>query len=200
MKRIVKGILYFVIILAIAVLIVAKLMSPKAGIVEERQEQSNVIQASEVIKSFKISSLTYRYTNIMYDKSAKYIGKFKVPWSQKHLGVSYDGVMEIGIDGSRIEVSQDESVITIRLPQVEILAHTPVNDSMQILFDINTIFVKNDVSDFVELFNSQQKEMERKVVEMGLLEQACASAQEQLAGFLKAIPEIRDNYSVVFEQ
>jgi len=199
MKGLLKGILFVVIIGAVA-FFALKSFLPKTGIVEEVQEQSNVIQASEVIKSFKISSLTYRYTNIMYDKSASYIGKFKVPLSQKHLGVAYDGVMEIGIDGSRIEVSQDENVITIRLPEVEILSHTPVNDSMKILFDIDTIFVKNHVSDFVELFNSQQKEMEKKVVEMGLMEQATESTKEQLAGFLEAIPEIKEKFSVVFEQ
>ena len=197
MKKIVKWILFIALI--VGVFFAARLLPKSEVIVEEHQQQSSVIEASEVIKSFKVSSLTYRYTNIMYDECANYIGNFKVPMSQRHLGVSYDGVMEIGIDGSMIEVSQLDGIITIRLPEVEILAHTPVNDSMKILFDIDTVFVKNHVSNFVDLFNSQQKEMEKRVVDMGLFEQATASAQEQLAGFLEAIPEIQENYTIVFE-
>jgi len=199
MKKIVKVILFVVLI--VSVFFAARLI-PRTGIVavEEQHEQSSAIQAYEIIKSFKISSLTYRYTNIMYDESANYIGNFKVPMSQKYLGICYDGVMEIGIDGSKIEVSQLDGIITIRLPEVEILAHTPVNDSMRTLFDIDTLFVKNHVSDFVDLFNSQQKEMEEKAVDMGLLEQAAASTEEQLTGFLDSIPEIKNNYTIVFEQ
>lgn len=196
-----KGIINAVLILAIIAGIVAIIwFRPKVDIVQERPEQSSSIEAAEIIRSFKISSLTYRYTNVMYDTNVKYLGDFEVPLTRRHLGVSYDGVMEIGIDGSKIEVVQVDNIITIRLPEVEILAHTPVKDSTKVLFDIGAVFDKNEVSDYVNLFNTQQQAMEDRVVSMGILDQAAASAKEQLAGFLESIPDIKENYDIIFEQ
>jgi len=170
----------------------------RVSITEERTEGSALV-ASEAIKSFKISSLTYRYTNFIYSDSVNSIGGFEIPFTQKYLGVRYDGVMEIGIDASRIEVTQADATITVKLPPTEILSHTPVNDSMEVLVDVSTVFNNNGVSDFTELFNTEQKAMEEKVNESGLLIEARTNAEEQLRSFLESLPGIAGNYTIVFE-
>jgi hypothetical protein len=86
--------------------------------------------------------------------------------------------MEIGIDASRIEVTQTDAIITVTLPPTEILSHTLVNDSVEVLVDAGTVFNNNSVSDYTELFNTEQIAMEEKARTGGLREEAQSNTEE----------------------
>ena len=170
----------------------------KPAITTER-EQGNAVVAEEVIKSFKISTLTYRYTNIIYERDVARMGSIELPFTESYLGVCYDGVIEIGIDGTKIKVEQADDVITIRLPRAQILSHTQVDGSTEVLFDIGSLFNQNKVGDYIDLFESRMLAMEGRAQEMGLFEEAYDNAKDQLTSFLNSLPEIRDNYTTVFK-
>jgi hypothetical protein len=199
MKKTVK---YIVGAVVVIVLIVAGVFAgsqiTRMSVTEERNEGSALV-AAEAIKSFKISSLTYRYTNFIYSDAVNKIGDFEIPFTQKYLGVRYDGVMEIGIDASLIEVTQTNTTITLKLPPTEILSHTLVNDSEEVLVDVGTVFNDNSVSDYTELFNNERKAMEEKIITGGLLVESRDNAEEQLRNFLEALPGVAGTYTIVFE-
>ena len=170
----------------------------KSGITEVR-EQGNALRAEEVIKSFKISTLTYRYTNLIYEKDVKTIGGVELPFTDSYLGVQYDGVIEIGINGNEIEVSQTDDTITIKLPEAKILSHTQVNGSTEVLFDKSSVFNRNEVGEYIELFESRKLAMEERVEEMGLFKEARENAKEQIQNLLYAFPGVKDTYTIIFE-
>jgi hypothetical protein len=194
-----KTIIAGIVLVAIAAIVIAVVvLSPKAEFTEERRTGS-AIMAEEVIESFKISALTYRYTNVIFEEDVNKLGDLEIPFTTTYFAVQYDGIMEIGIDGSLIEIEQNEDTITVKLPPVQVLSHTLVNDSVNVLFDVGTVFNQNDISEYIELFNSEQISMEAKAGESGLFDQARISIQEQLRSFLNSFPDIEEQYTIVFE-
>ncbi|MCL1846926.1 MAG: DUF4230 domain-containing protein [Coriobacteriia bacterium] len=194
-------IVVIIVVVAVCTTIVAVSLTGllgKSGITEVR-ERGNAIEAEEVIKSFKISTVTYRYTNFIYEKDVKTLGGVELPFTDAYLGVQYDGVIEIGIDGSEIKVTQTEDTITIRLPEAKILSHTQVSGSTEVLIDKGTVFNRNEVGEYIELFESRKLAMEERVEEMGLFEEARENAKEQLLNLLYAFPDVRDTYTIIFE-
>ncbi|MCL1796742.1 MAG: DUF4230 domain-containing protein [Eggerthellaceae bacterium] len=188
-------------ILVVAALICVALITAnlsKLDVTTER-EQGSALVASEIIKSFNISTLTYRYTNLIYEKDVKKIGNIELPFTEAYLGVRYDGVIEIGFDGNEIEVIQTDDVITIKLPAAKVLSHTQVDGTTEVLFDMGTVFNQNEIGGYIELFEAEKQAMETRAEEMGLFEEARANAQEQLLNFLYAFPDIKDNYTIVFK-
>jgi hypothetical protein len=152
----------------------------------------------EVVQSFKISSLTYRYTNVIYRESIKAPWGFEIPFTGSSWAVRYDGTMEIGIDGSRLVVTQDGDEITVTLPPVEILSHSLVHDTTELLFDQAGLLNPNKIEDYAQVFDSGLEEMEYRARQSGLIDQARASAEEQLRHFLEALPGM-DQYTLIFK-
>ena len=146
------------------------------------------------VKSFKISALTYRYTNIIYRERVLKVGNWSVPFTDAHLGVRYDGVMEIGVDASQATVAQSGDTITITLPPAKILSHTLVPGTTQVLFDVSHL-APNTVADYTALFDSEQSAMEQRAIDSGMLTTATTSAQEQLKDFVGSLPGM-ETYTV----
>jgi len=157
----------------------------------EQKIRGNAVTGEEVLKSFQIVSLTYRYTNVIYEADVKMVSKVKLPFTQTYLGVQYDGVIKIGVDGEKIKVTQTDDELRIKLPPAEIISHVQVQGSTILLFDIKSAFNKNTIEDYIDLFESKVHEMEQKAMENGLFEEALDSAQIQLRQFLEKFDALK---------
>ena len=154
--------------------------------------------SESAVKAFNISSLTYRYTNIIYREKVQKLGDFNIPFTKTTLGVRYDGVMEIGVDASQMTVAHTDTTVTITLPPAKILSHTPVAGSTQVLFDNGNLFASNDIPDYVALFDSEQRAMEQRAIDSGLLTTAATNAKDQLKDFVTSLPGM-DAYTVTVQ-
>jgi len=110
--------------------------------------------------------------------------------------VRYEGVMEIGIDASQMQVTQTDTGVTIVLPPAKILSHTLVPGSTQVLVDVDTLFNDNQIQDYTQLFDAEQQAMEQKAADAGLLTQAAQNAKDQLQAFLSSIPGVPADYTI----
>ena len=164
------------------------------GVTSETKQGSAPFNETAV-KAFKISSLTYRYTNIIYRENVQKVGDFDIPFTKTYLGVRYDGQMEIGVDAEQMTVTYTGDTVTITLPPAKILSHTLVRGSMQVLFDVNTPFAKNTVADYGQLFDSEQSAMEQRAIDAGMLDTAAANAKQQMQDFVASLPGM-ENYTV----
>ena len=194
-----KLLIIAIIIIAILVAAIFIIMKNRAVTITEEKSQGSAIRAEEVLKNFEISSLVYRYTNFVYSEDVMKYKDFEIPFTKTYFGVQYDGVMKLGVDGSKISVRQTEDKIIIKLPLAEILSHEQVKDSTEVLFNVDNVFNRNKIEEYIVLFDAERTKMETKAVDAGLLEEAQANAKEQLADFLNAIPAIREGYTIEFE-
>ena len=185
------------VVVAVLIGVIALLVFRGGPVVKSDTRQGGAVVTEQVIKSFKISSLTYRYTNVIYSEDVKKLGNVTIPLTKKYLAVRYEGVMEIGIDASLIKVTQTSTSVTIVLPPAQVLSHTLVPGTTEVMIDVDTPFNENKVGDYTQLFESEQLAMEQRATDAGLLTQAAANAKEQLGAFLRAIPGLPDGYSIV---
>ena len=200
MKSFFKFVIVAVIVLAILVAAIFLVVKIKGtGTVTVQKNEGGAIVASEVLENFEVCSLVYRYTNFVYSEDVMKFKDFEIPFTKAYFGVQYDGIMKIGVDGGKISVRQTEGRIVVRLPAAEILSHEQVLGSTEVLFDVDNVFNRNKIDEYVTLFDAEREKMEAKAREAGLLEEARASAEVQLADFLNAIPAVRDGYVIVFE-
>ncbi|MCL1922722.1 MAG: DUF4230 domain-containing protein [Propionibacteriaceae bacterium] len=152
----------------------------------------------EIVQSFKISSLTYRYTNVVYRETVKSFGGLDVPFTNAYFAVRYEGVMEIGIDGSQLLVTTNGDEIIITVPPAQFLSHTLVPDTTEVLFDKGGLLNSNKIENYVSLFEFEREQMEANARASGLLDEASISAHQQLRSFLESLPGM-DAYTITFE-
>ena len=160
-------------------------------------EQGSAPFNQEVVRSFTITSLTYRYSNIIYQESVSTIGDIDIPFTKAYLGVRYDGVMEIGVDASRLTITDLGDTVIITLPAPQILSHTLVPGTTEVLFDVDTVFNRNKIDDYTQLFDAERLKMEERAKTSGMMEMAADSAKEQLTAFIDSLPTTSDITIVV---
>ncbi|MDR0782969.1 MAG: DUF4230 domain-containing protein [Propionibacteriaceae bacterium] len=197
MKKVVAVLSAVVIVLVGVIAIMLATSSGKGGASLEVDQGGSVV-TEEIIKSFKISTLTYRYSNIIYRESVLKLGDVDIPFTKTYLAVRYDGTMEIGIDASALQIEVDGSTMTITLPKAQILSHGLVAGTTEVLFDVDGLFNDNKVADYIEIFESERAAMEQRVIDLGLLDQAGESAVEQLRNLIESIPGATDDYTIVY--
>jgi hypothetical protein len=152
----------------------------------------------QAVRSFKISSLTYAYSDFIYDPDAIELPvvKANLPFSKSHLGIEYKGKMEIGIDASKLKVTENDKVITIVVPKAEILSHEIVG-TPEILFNISGLFNRNTPEEVLPLvFEVGKPKVEKNAIEYGYLQTAQTLAADQLKSFVESLYS-KDGYTVI---
>ncbi|MCL1907408.1 MAG: DUF4230 domain-containing protein [Propionibacteriaceae bacterium] len=196
MKKLTAGLIATVALLLVVVLAMGWVIFGKPLSNSETMKVGPITE--EIVQNFKISSLSYRYSNVIYRESVKQIGGVDIPFTGAYLAVRYDGIMDIGIDGSRVRVTTNNNEITITIPPAQILSHSLVPGTTEILFDKGGIANRNKIDDYTKLFEYEREQMELRAHQSGLLEQATVSVKDQLRDFLDSLPGLED-YTIVFQ-
>ena len=142
----------------------------------------------DTVRSFKISGLTYYYTNFVYYENAKKaFDKYDIPLTTSRIGIQYDGKMEIGVDASQMKVSQFGDRIIITLPKAKILSHEQVGPEVE-KFNNQSAFNRVEYSDIRKAFDDEKAKMETRAIERNLLTTAEDNAARELKAFVYSLP------------
>lgn len=152
------------------------------------------------IKSIKeLSTVQYYYTNMgSFENQNEFYG-IKIPLTLKKFIVTYDGVIKAGISLEDVKVTVSEDKIIVNLPPGEILSHEIYEDSLMIYDEKNSIFNPINIDDYSSFTKDQKSTMERKAIERGILEEAIKEAKLAIEEGLNVIPEVREEYTIVFK-
>ena len=172
----------------------------KEKIVEvEKKITSEFIQDGLNNMGFLISQ-EYYFTEVVEYSSIKTLLKINIPFTQSGYLISYDGIVEAGIDMTQAKVKKDDDqrTITITLPQPVIKSVSIDFDSFQVYSEKESIF--NPIT--VEDYNNSLKELEatarEKAVERGVLEQAEKNARVVISGFISGLVDLGNDYHLSY--
>ncbi|MBR4151009.1 MAG: DUF4230 domain-containing protein [Firmicutes bacterium] len=172
----------------------------KEKIVEvEKKITSEIIQDGLNNMGFLISQ-EYYFTEVVEYSSIKTLLKINIPFTQSGYLISYDGIVEAGIDMTQAKVKKDDDqrTITITLPQPVIKSVSIDFDSFQVYSEKESIF--NPIT--VEDYNNSLKELEatarEKAVERGVLEQAEKNARVVISGFISGLVDLGNDYHLSY--
>lgn len=149
-----------------------------------------VVLQSRLTEISELAVVDYHYTNMaQFENGSDFYG-MRIPFTTKRFILTYDGEIKAGIDLEKARVEVEESAVTVRLPEAEILSHEMDADSVEIFDERSSIFNPFTVEDFAAFQAEQKGAMEDKALESGLLDEAQAKARAHVQLLLSAaLPE-----------
>lgn len=150
----------------------------------------------------KLCTAEYSYTHVEHVDSSREIKGFKVPFTTSSFIYSYDGIVMAGIDFTKIQINKNdiEKIITVTLPDVEIISSDVDQNSFQLYDEKNNIFNPISVTDVADSFTDLKNSEEKKAIEKGLFDRARASAILLVENFMHGSYDVEDyEIEVLFE-
>ncbi len=162
---------------------------------EINQLKQVLLPASDLISS------RYHYKDADKYENYKNLLGMRVPLTTDMAVFTYEGIISAGIDLSEVEygIDNEQGVITIRLPEIKILANEIDASSFQYPYISNSIFNNTDMQDYTKLIDKLKAEKQEELLQnTAFMDQVLKNTQLVLSSFLTASESTR-GYSVVFE-
>lgn len=155
----------------------------------------------EILKIGELATEAYSHTTVGSLDAVEYFKHlgWKVPGSQKTVLVEMDGMIKVGIDVTKINITTDETTktITINIPEAMIISNELFEDTMVVHIEEEGIFNDITLADSSNLRTQIKEKAEQKVLSSDLFEQAQEEAGQYVCGLIDAVPGIADAYTIV---
>lgn len=171
-------------------------------VVEKVVEISGETIESNMVNIGKLCTAEYNYTHVERSDSSREIKGFKIPFTSASFIYSYDGSIMAGIDFTEIQIEKndEEKVITVTLPDAEIISSSVDQNSFKLYDEKNNIFNPISVADVADSFADLKNSEEEKAVSEGLLDKARTNAIVLVENFMRGSYHIEGyDIEVLFE-
>ena len=155
----------------------------------------------QILNIGELATVSYCYTNVGTLDAVKEFSFLpcNIPFSDKHLVISMDGILKAGVDMTKVDIIADESkkTITVTIPNACVLSTELMEETMKTHVEQDSIFSDITTDDSREVRMVITAEAAEKITELGLLEQARDRAAVIIKSLIEAIPGIKDTYRIV---
>lgn len=177
-----------IIILLIAVVVVSSLLLYfKFSTKKEVTLLSDTIE-EKLAKILEVATVKYNYTNVVTYKDNKKISNINLPFTNKSFIIKYSGYIKAGVDLNGIETQViDPKTVKITLDKPQIFDNVIVEEDVYVYDERDSVFNKLTFDDLYEVLVEEKKNMEKEVVEKGLLKDAEKNAKELIISLLEGM-------------
>jgi hypothetical protein len=154
----------------------------------------------EILPNAEYSSLVYHYSSVITHSDVTKFLDFNIPFTGKKAIYTIDGTIKLGLNCKDISIDNKYNNIILRMPEIRILSHEIFPETFSLYDEHTSIFNKYSLKDANDIQMVHKNEMEERVNNnSGLFVQARQSAEQQFRLFIESIPEVKTQYSIVFE-
>lgn len=141
----------------------------------------------QIQKIAELSVLKHNYTAVSAFKSSKDFYGFSLPLTSKSFLVRFEGYVKAGVDleDVKVNVSKDNKQLTVKLKNSKILDRSVDFENAYVYDERESLFNHITIEESNEEIAKEQKKMEEKILEDGLIEQANERTEELIVSFLK---------------
>ena len=190
----------FIIFVFISGLITFPIYNSLINTKEESAKLNSMYVGNYVKQSKELVSYKYFYTNTAMFENKKNIYGFDLPLTSKKFIISYSGKVALGVDLSQIKTDiKGNKIIISNLGKVKILSNELDEKSMKIFDESTSLFSSLNIKDYQNFFADQKGEVEKKIMESELPQQAKTSAEETIKQLLMLNPQISSQYEIEFK-
>ena len=190
----------FIIFVFISGLITIPIYNSLINTKEESAKINSMYIGNYVKQSKELVSYKYFYTNAAMFENKKNIYGFDLPLTSKKFIISYSGKAALGVDLSQIKTDiKGNKIIISNLGKVKILSNELDEKSMKIFDESTSLFSSWNIKDYQNFFADQKGEVEKKIMESELPQQAKTSAEETIKQLLMLNPQISSQYEIEFK-
>lgn len=177
-----KRIIILVLLLAVA-LLATFFAGKKVMKAEMEPDITATLIFNKLVSAKELTTLKYHYTNMGQFENQNTFYGYKIPFTSKKFIVSYDGLINAGVDLEKMKVELHDKSIEIKIPPAKILSHEIYEDSLKVYDERESIFNRIDIEDYNNFSKDQKREVENNAIKRGLLKEADEESK-------KAIEEI----------
>ena len=170
MKKLKRSLL--IVLLIVLALFAAFFYGKKQMRSEMEPEITSSLIYNKLVSAKELTTLKYHYTNMGHFENQNTFYGYKVPFTSKEFIVSYEGLINAGIDLNKMKVDVGDKSIEVRIPAAEILSHEIYEDSLKVYDERESIFNRIDIEDYNDFSKDQKSEIEKKAIKKGLLKEA----------------------------
>ncbi|MBS5945194.1 MAG: DUF4230 domain-containing protein [Peptoniphilus harei] len=174
-----------ILILLLAVALLATFFAGKK--VMKSQMEPNITSTlifNKLVSAKELTTLKYHYTNMGQFENQNTFYGYKIPFTSKKFIVSYDGLINAGVDLEKMKVELHDKNIEIKIPPAKILSHEIYEDSLKVFDERESIFNRIDIEDYNNFSKDQKKEVEKKAIKRGLLKEADEESKKAIEELL----------------
>lgn len=144
----------------------------------------------------ELATLSYNYTKVgKFSNNLKFNG-WNIPLTQKSFLITYSGKLKAGIKMNKIKISLKNNLITVSIPEIEILSNEIDENSIEVYDETKNVFNPISINDYTKFAKKQKEEVAQEAIENGLLSEAATKTQKTIKRYLNAIPNISENYMI----
>ena len=162
---------------------------------ELTQEDAELVK-DRLEDSQELITMKYYYTNMGMFENQKAVKEWKIPLTKSEFMLSYNGVINAGIDLSQVNLSFEDETLKVSLPEAEILAHDVDENSIEVFNEETSVFNPLKVEDVTNLQLNLSDKMEKEALENGLIEQAQKYSEDNLKNLLHSIVGEMGDYEI----
>lgn len=135
-----------------------------------------------------LSTVKYKYTNVITVKKDKSINEMKIPFTEKSFIIKYNGIINGGVKPEDIKIVKNNGEsIKIQIDKCEILDHYIDSDNIYVYDVKSSLFNKLEIQEVLDDINKYKKEYEEKALKEGLMEEIKRSTKTSIQNMLKNI-------------
>lgn len=135
-----------------------------------------------------LSTVKYKYTNVITVKKDKSINEMKIPFTEKSFIIKYNGIINGGVKPEDIKIVKNNGEsIQIQIDKCEILDHYIDSDNIYVYDVKSSLFNKLEIQEVLDDINKYKKEYEKKALKEGLMEEIKRSTKTSIQNMLKNI-------------
>lgn len=179
-----------ILLVIVAMLVVGALCfawGSRSNAVERPTELSAIELTSKLRTADELATMSYYYTNMAQFKNSTEFYGVTIPFTTKSFILTYDGVIKAGVELSGAEITVEDNVVSVMLPQAKILSHTIAEESLKVFDEKTSIFNPFTVGEYNDFQRDQKVVMEEKALASGLLLRAQGQAETAVAELLGAV-------------
>ena len=166
-----KRIIILVLLLAVA-LLATFFAGKKVMKAEMEPDITATLIFNKLVSAKELTTLKYHYTNMGQFENQNTFYGYKIPFTSKKFIVSYDGLINAGVDLEKMKVELHDKSIEIKIPPAKILSHEIYEDSLKVFDERESIFNRIDIEDYNNFSKDQKREVENNAIKRGLLKEA----------------------------
>ncbi len=131
----------------------------------------------------------YYFTEVTSTSKVTSLWNIDLGFTKANMVISYEGYVPAGVDFTKITVSADDDaqVITVDIPDAELMDAYIDPDSFQKLDESENIFNKFSVSDYNDALKDLESVSLEKAQERGLLSEAQKNAETLIRNFVESL-------------
>ena len=144
----------------------------------------------------ELATMSYNYTKVGEFSNSLTFNGWDIPLTQKSFLITYDGKLKAGVKMDKLELSIDNNIITVAIPEIEILSNEIDESSIEVYDETKNVFNPISINDYTTFAKKQKETVAQEAIENGLLSEAATKTQSTIKKYLNALPGIDGTYEI----